>query len=75
AQALAAQTEDQALAARFKPLADALAANEKKIVGELAAVQGHGADIGGYYQTDEAKTAAVMRPSKTFNDALAAAAR
>ena len=75
AQALAAQTEDQALAARFKPLADALAANEQKIVGELAAVQGHGADIGGYYQTDEAKTAAVMRPSKTFNDALAAAAR
>ncbi|CAM5777788.1 NADP-dependent isocitrate dehydrogenase [Ottowia pentelensis] len=74
AQALAAQTEDPALAARFKPLADALAANEQKIVGELAAVQGHGADIGGYYQTDETKTAAVMRPSKTFNDALAAAA-
>ncbi len=74
AQALAAQTEDQALAARFQPLADALAAGEQKIVDELAAVQGAPADIGGYYKADPAKTKAVMRPSKTFNDALAAAA-
>ncbi len=74
AQALAAQTEDQELAAKFKRLADALAADEQKIVGELAAVQGHPVDIGGYYQTDAAKTAAVMRPSQTFNDALAAVA-
>ena len=74
AQALAAQTEDQALAAHFKPLADALAANEKKIVDELAAVQGHAVDIGGYYKADPAKVEAVMRPSKTLNDALAAVA-
>ena len=60
-------------AARFKPLADALAANEQKIVAELAAVQGHAADIGGYYKADAAKVKAVMRPSKTLNDALAAA--
>ncbi len=72
AQALAAQTDDQALAAQFKPLAEALSANEQKIVGELAAVQGKAVDIGGYYKTDAAKTSAVMRPSKTFNDALAA---
>ena len=73
AQALAAQTEDKELAARFQPLADALAAGEPKIVEELAAVQGKPADIGGYYKADPAKTKAVMRPSKTFNDALAAA--
>jgi isocitrate dehydrogenase len=71
AQALAAQSDDQALAARFKPLAEALAANEQKIVGELAAVQGQAVDIGGYYKADPARTRAVMRPSKTFNDALA----
>ncbi|MDQ7999769.1 MAG: NADP-dependent isocitrate dehydrogenase [Pseudomonadota bacterium] len=72
AQALAEQTEDAELAKQFKPLAETLAANEKKIVGELADVQGKPADIGGYYKTDEKKTEAVMRPSKTFNDALAA---
>jgi len=72
AQALAAQTDDKALAARFKPLADTLTANEQKIVAELAAVQGKPVDIGGYYQTDPAKTTAVMRPSRTFNEALQA---
>ncbi|WP_347262399.1 NADP-dependent isocitrate dehydrogenase, partial [Rudaea sp.] len=71
AQALAAQTEDGELAARFKPLADALAAGETKIVDELAAVQGKPADIGGYYLPDADKTNAVMRPSATFNAALA----
>ena len=72
AQALAAQTEDAELAARFKPLAEALATNEDTIVAELAAAQGKPADIGGYYAPDTEKTTAVMRPSKTFNDALAA---
>ncbi|MFA7665945.1 MAG: NADP-dependent isocitrate dehydrogenase [Burkholderiaceae bacterium] len=71
AQALAEQTEDAELAARFKPLAEALAASEEKIVGELAAVQGRSVDIGGYYQPDSAKTHAVMRPSPTFNEVLA----
>ncbi|MDR6538652.1 NADP-dependent isocitrate dehydrogenase [Variovorax soli] len=74
AQALAEQTEDKELAAHFKPLADALSANEQKIVDELAAVQGQPADIGGYYLPDVAKTDAVMRPSPTFNAALAAVA-
>ncbi len=72
AQALAAQTEDAELAARFKPLADALAAGETKIVDELEAVQGKPANIGGYYLPDVDKTNAVMRPSATFNTALAA---
>jgi isocitrate dehydrogenase len=71
AQALAAQTEDAALAEAFKPLAERLAADEQKIVEELLAVQGQPADIGGYYYPDGEKTAAVMRPSTTFNEALA----
>jgi isocitrate dehydrogenase len=74
AQALAAQTEDAEFAAHFAPLARALADNEQTIVAELNAVQGKPADIGGYYQIDPVKTAAVMRPSATFNAALAAAA-
>ncbi len=72
AQALAAQDDDAALKARFAPLANALAGNEQKIVEELAAVQGKAVDIGGYYRPDVAKAAAAMRPSATFNDALAA---
>jgi isocitrate dehydrogenase len=70
AQALAAQTEDAELAARFKPLAEALTANETKIVDEFKAVQGKPADIGGYYLPDVAKMDAVMRPSSTFNSIL-----
>jgi len=73
AQALAAQTEDAALAAHFAPLAKTLTDNEKKIVAELNAVQGKPVDIGGYYLPDVAKTAAVMRPSETLNKALEAA--
>ena len=71
AQALAAQTDDAELAAKFAPLAKALADNEATIVAELAAVQGKPADIGGYYLPDMAKLDAVMRPSATFNAALA----
>jgi isocitrate dehydrogenase len=73
AQALAAQTDDAALAAHFAPMAKALADNEKKIVDELAAVQGKPADIGGYYLPDEAKLDAVMRPSATLNKIIQAA--
>jgi isocitrate dehydrogenase len=73
AQELAAQTEDTALATHFAPLARTLTDNEQQIVDELAAVQGHSADIGGYYLADAEKVKAVMRPSKTFNAALAAA--
>ncbi len=67
AQALAAQTESQELAEKFAPLAKALTENEKKILGELNSVQGKPVDIGGYYQPDMAKVAAIMRPSATFN--------
>jgi len=74
AQALAAQTEDKELQAHFAPLAKSLTDNENKIVGELKDVQGQPVDIGGYFKPDMAKTAAVMRPSATFNAALAATA-
>ncbi len=74
AQAMASQKDDPALAAHFVPLAKTLAANEHKIVAELAAVQGKPADIGGYYKPDSEKVNAVMRPSATFNAAIAAVA-
>ena len=67
AQELAKQTEDAELATAFAPVAEALAENEEKITGDLLAVQGHPADIGGYYVLDDAKTTQVMRPSETFN--------
>jgi isocitrate dehydrogenase len=73
AQELAAQSEDKELQAHFKPLAATLASKEKTIVGELSDVQGKPVDIGGYYMPDVEKTGAAMRPSATFNDALAGA--
>ncbi|MEU2509536.1 NADP-dependent isocitrate dehydrogenase [Streptomyces sp. NPDC007863] len=74
AQELAKQTEDAELAKAFAPLAETLTADERKIVDELNAVQGSPAEIGGYYQPDPAKAAAVMRPSATFNEAIASLA-
>ena len=72
AQELADQKEDAALAAYFATLAKTLAANELKIVAEFTAVQGKPVDIGGYFKADNDKVTAVMRPSATFNAALAA---
>jgi len=71
AQALAAQTEDTVLQARFAPLAKALTENEATIVAELNGVQGKPVEIGGYYHPDLAKVSQAMRPSKAFNDILA----
>jgi isocitrate dehydrogenase len=70
AEALAAQTGDPEMQARFAPLAATLAAAEATIDAELLGVQGHPADIGGYYLPDPVKTAAVMRPSATLNAAI-----
>jgi isocitrate dehydrogenase len=70
AQELAAQRDDAELAAHFAPLAKSLTENEAKIVAELLAVQGKPVDVGGYYKLDEAKVAAAMRPSATFNSAI-----
>jgi isocitrate dehydrogenase len=71
AQELAGQDDDEELRDHFAALADSLSESEDAIVTELAEVQGEPADIGGYYQPDREKTTAVMRPSKTFNEALA----
>jgi isocitrate dehydrogenase len=72
AQELAAQSDDEELRKHFAALADSLSRNEDVIVAELAEAQGETVDIGGYYQPDSEKTTAVMRPSKMFNEALAA---
>ncbi len=71
AQALAKQTEDSTLQSRFAPLAQQLAENEAKIVEELNAAQCASIDIGGYYQPNFDKASAAMRPSATFNAAIA----
>ncbi len=71
AQALAAQDNDAELKKIFTPIAKALSENESKIVAELAAVQGQPADVGGYYLPEDAKAAAALRPSATFNQILA----
>jgi isocitrate dehydrogenase len=71
ARELAGQTDDAQMAAAFSSLAETLSAQEKVIVEELVAVQGSPVDIGGYYEPDPALAEAVMRPSSTFNEALA----
>ncbi len=71
AQALAAQDADAELKQRFTPIAAQLTAAEPQIVAELLAVQGKPADVGGYYQPDDAKASAAMRPSATLNAILA----
>ena len=72
AQALAAQSEDTALQAQFGQLAKTLAENEATIVAELNAVQGKPVDIGGYYHANAELISKAMRPSNTFNAAIAA---
>ncbi len=71
AEALAAQTDDAELRAKFAPVAERLARAEEKVVAELNAVQGRPVDIGGYYNPDAELAAKAMRPSATFNAILA----
>ena len=72
AQALAEQSDDADLKQRFSKLAAALSSNESKIVDELKAASGKAIDVGGYFRPDRAKASQAMRPSATFNAALAA---
>ncbi|HZX35422.1 MAG TPA: NADP-dependent isocitrate dehydrogenase [Thermodesulfobacteriota bacterium] len=72
AEALAAQSEDKELQTRFAKLAKALGDNESKIIKELNGAQGKPQDIGGYFHPDLEKMVKAMRPSATFNEALAA---
>ncbi len=67
AEALAEQTKDAELQARFAPVAKALKDNEEKIAAELLAAQGEPQDVGGYYLPDDAMVKKAMRPSPTFN--------
>jgi isocitrate dehydrogenase len=67
AEALAAQSSDPELQARFKGVARQLGENEAKITAELIAAQGSPVDMGGYYHPDVAKTEQAMRPSPTLN--------
>jgi len=74
AQALAQQTQDKNLAARFAKIAKDMSDNEAKISSELLGAQGKPVDIGGYYHPDDAKASRAMRPSPTLNaivDAIA----
>ncbi|MBT6273288.1 MAG: NADP-dependent isocitrate dehydrogenase [Chromatiales bacterium] len=71
AQALAAQGDDAGLSGEFKALAEQLAASEDAIVAELNAAQGKPMDVGGYFRPDAKKAEKLMRPSATFNAALA----
>ena len=71
AQALAAQTVDAGLAARFAPVAKAMTEQEQTIVHELNSVQARAVDIGGYYRPDFAKASTALRPSATLNQAIA----
>ena len=71
AQELAAQNKDTQLKALFAPIAEKLAAAEQTIVKELVDAQGKPVDVGGYYQPDDAKANAALRPSNTLNEILA----
>jgi len=71
AEALAAQNDDADLKARFTAVAKELAENEDKIIGELNGAQGKPVEIKGYYHPDMALVSAAMRPSATFNKAIA----
>jgi isocitrate dehydrogenase len=70
ARALATQTEERELAAKFGQLSKTLSENEAKIDKELLDAQGKAVDLGGYYHFDDAKTSKAMRPSATLNAAI-----
>jgi isocitrate dehydrogenase len=74
AEALAEQTEDKNLAAKFAKVAKQMKDSEAKINSELLGVQGKPVDIGGYYHPDDAKTSKAMRPSATLNSIVDAIA-
>ncbi len=74
AEEVAAQSEDPELAALYAPFARTLVENREKILEEMIAVQGQPADLGGYYHARPENVKKVMRPSPTFNAALAEAA-
>ncbi len=73
AEELAKQDEDAELKAYFAKISEQVEANKDKILEEMSVIQGHPADIGGYYHAPEALVSSVMQPSETFNRILAEA--
>ena len=67
AEALAEQSKDTEMKARFSKMYDELKANEEQIANTLISVQGKPADVGGYYLPDDKKAFEIMRPSAIFN--------
>ncbi len=67
AEALANQTKDAELQAKFAPIAKAMIENEVKINEELIEAQGKAQAVDGYYQTNAEATEKAMRPSVTLN--------
>ena len=72
AQALAEQDEDTELKDRFRAVAADLKQRENTITAELLAAQGSPVDLGGYYTPDDELAEQAMRPSRAFNDIIAA---
>ncbi len=70
AEALAEQTEDTELKAKFAEVVVALKTNEESINAELIEVQGNAVEIGGYYQPNDELASNAMRPSATLNTIL-----
>jgi isocitrate dehydrogenase len=65
-----ASSDNESLSAKFAPVAKALKENEAKIIEELLSIEGKAQDIGGYYNPDDAKAEAAMRPSATLNSII-----
>ncbi|MEZ5345570.1 MAG: NADP-dependent isocitrate dehydrogenase [Pyrinomonadaceae bacterium] len=68
AEALANQTDDAELAAKFAPAAKAMQEKESKINDELIGAQQKPQDVGGYYHPDTRLADIAMRPSATLNE-------
>lgn len=62
-----AEGENAELAAKFAPVAKALAEKEDQIMSELLAVEGKAQNIGGYFHPNDELAEKAMRPSATLN--------
>jgi isocitrate dehydrogenase len=67
AEALAEQTDSQQLQNTFKPVAEQLNAHKDTILQQLIDAQGDAVELGGYFEPDNDKAAAAMRPSVALN--------
>ncbi|MFI0472807.1 NADP-dependent isocitrate dehydrogenase [Halomonas sp. HMF6819] len=75
AEALAAQDQDAELKELFTKLAKTLSDNESTIMDELNGAQGKSVELKGYFHPDRELASKAMRPSQTFNEALALVAK